>query len=186
MIPRAVVSLGTHVVSRSDTHCHDLKIPPEMGTTNRSSLRVGPSTEWDDKCNGIFRNLVDLDVSLLPGFSRLWSEIGSMLFPAAGSTAKCEWPPRSQNMDREEWVLTSSYPILPEGSESEVALARVKYPIVHIRIPMLGLDYIKALSILSDSKQPTDELNIDDQWYLPDVDEFVDFTLDNTHTFNTI
>jgi hypothetical protein len=183
MFQRAVVSLSTHVVPRQDIGLNDFE--PVDG----SDFRIIPPPNAQDIlkrrtiCTGIFGSLEDINVTIFPDISRFCSHIGHMIGLHSESHPCTQWPPQNDDIDRETWIITTSYPILPEGRESELALARVRFPIAHIRIPVMGPEYIKALSILSDSKQLTEEPNLEDQWYLPDVQEFVDFTLDTTRSY---
>ena len=186
MIPRAVVSLSTHVSTRSDNRSFDSEILSGRDFIVSTDVGANQRAKMVDRYHGIIGSLVGLDSMMFPLLSHFCADIGRMVGERWYNTTECTWPPRSENMDREEWIMTTSYPILPEGRESEVALARVRYPIVHIRTPMMGPEYIKAVSILSGSKQEAVDLNIDDQWFLPDVNEYVDFTPDRTHTFHKL
>ena len=186
MIPRAVVSLSTHVFTRPDNRYQDYDFPSLSESIRTTSVRIDQSPKWTDKSHGILEGFVNFDVTMFPTLSRFCQDIRHFIGLDSLQSRQSTWPPHAEDIDREQWIITTSYPILPEGRESEIALARVKYPIVHIRIPMMGLEYIKALSMLSYSNQITEEFNNEDQWFLPDVDEFVDFTLDESHTFHKL
>ena len=183
MFHRAVVSLGSQAGGLQTANAIDLKF--DIDRNRRVKAKVIPieAANYKDIILGIFSGDISGE-SLFPSLHQLCSEINRLLPVNEQRVSPKSWPPDSFEIDLDEWVLTPSYPILPEGRESHVALARVNYPLVHIRVPMMGPEYIKALSILSSPPTILSEFsNLEEQWYMPDTHEFVDFTLDNSHTF---
>ena len=82
---------------------------------------------------------------LFPQLSKLVSNIVTFSKNALLSTTP-EWPPFT---DRSKWLQQVDIPILPKGYESQVALARITYPVASFRISILGPKYLAAMSILS-------------------------------------
>jgi hypothetical protein len=81
-----------------------------------------------------------------------------------------DWPPE-EKIDRTRWIYDTRFPILPPGSESRIALARMEYPLVYLRIPIMGPKYMKAISILSKPSEVVESTS----WFMPDIGETVNF-----------
>jgi len=108
--------------------------------------------------------------SLIPHINGLICQIINLSNTFCHLRSLSPWPPH-ERIVREAWINNIQYPILPPGYESKVTLARIYYPTVHLRIPIMGPQYMKAMSILSDQKSD----DVTSSWYMPDIDESVNF-----------
>ena len=54
-------------------------------------------------------------------------------------------------------------------------MARLEFPVVHLRIPIMGPKYMNVISILSEKTGTDDTLSDQSSWYMPDIDETVNF-----------
>ena len=59
------------------------------------------------------------------------------------------WPPESVSCGS-EWVEQETLPMLPKGNECRVIFARIQLPLSFFRIPALGPQYLRAVSLLTE------------------------------------
>ena len=186
MFQRAISTLGSHVQTPQDTG--SFKIHTRIDSNSNSLLFETPESvedvPWKSGCSRIFAAVSDINVSLFPIMTRICSEAAEFSKFTRWSLPGNIWPPDARSMGRGDWIMSTTYSILPRGSESKVALARVNFPLVHLRIPIMGRGYLTALSILSESSHTIEEFRLDERWYLPDIEEFVNFPSDKTHTYS--
>ena len=182
MFQRAIATLGNHVAPFQDEYSlyHDPSPGPKSNSAKMTESLE--KSNWKSRCTGMFAMMGDNNVSVFPSMTSIYSGILHLL-KSESSYFVADWPPPAKSVDRKDWIISTTYPILPKGRESAVALARLKYPLAHMRIPMMGRGYLDALYILSGAPNRIEESSLDDGWYLPDVHEFVDFTSDTSHTF---
>ena len=149
------------------------------------------STASNIETTGIFEDKKSVNRPLFPHLSGLYERIHSIAVQCISLVTPIQWPPRMVSANRDSWVRDTALPLLPPGRESRVTLARLDYPLIHLRCPIMGPQYMHAISILTPETSPPptpssnpadDEENIrfddnvpDTSWYLPDVDEEVNF-----------